>query len=190
MPSDSGTAHPPERIDSGAAILRRWRRDDLDACTDAVLASREHLMEWLPWAANVSREGQAEFLEKAERLWESGAEYQYAMIVSGAIAGAIALHRRIGPDGLEIGYWVHVGHTRQGLATAGSAAATTAAFALPGIERVQIVHDEMNVASARVPAKLGFEIVARRRLEHKPLGGIGNGVVWEVTRGKWRAAAP
>jgi RimJ/RimL family protein N-acetyltransferase len=54
---------------------------------------------------------------------------------------------------------------------------------------VQIIHDEMNVASARVPARLGFEIVRRRELEHKPLGGTGNGVVWEVTRGKWRATA-
>ena len=58
---------------------------------------------------------------------------------------------RIGPGGLEIGYWVHRACTRRGLATAASAALVEAAFGLPGVDRIEIVHDELNVASAGVP---------------------------------------
>src|SRR6266571_2216062 len=76
--------------------------------------------------------------------------------------GGRGLMPRTGPGGLEIGYWVDAGHLRQGLATAAAAALVEAAFALPGIDRVEIVHDDANVASSGVPRKLGFAQVERR----------------------------
>ena len=66
---------------------------------------------------------------------------------------------RIGDGGLEIGYWVHPGFTGRGVATAAAAALTEAALALPGIDRVEIHHDILNLASGRVPAKLGYDCV-------------------------------
>ena len=118
----------------------------------------------------------------------SGAAFNYAMLVDETIAGSIGLMARIGPGGLEIGYWVHQAYTRRGLATAGSAALVEQAFALPGIERVQIVHDELNFRGG-VPRKLGFTEIGRRPLDHQPLGGTGIGVVWELTRAEWRGTA-
>jgi len=162
---------PPERIDSGPAILRRWQRSDLDPVYEALLETREHLTPWLPWAAEVSREGQREFLEQAVLNWESGDAFGYAMIIDGLIAGSIGLHRRSGPGELEIGYWVHAAHTRHGLASAAAAALTDAAFGLPGTERVEIVVNEKNVASLGVPRKLGFEIAGRREASWRERGG-------------------
>ncbi len=63
---------------------------------------------------------------------------------------------RRGPGGLEIGYWVARDRTGRGMATAAAAALTEAAFGLPGIERVEIVHDLNNAASGQVPRKLGY----------------------------------
>ena len=183
-------SRPPEVIDAGPAVLRRWRMADLAASCDAVFASLEHLRPWMPWAADFSRAGQAEFLAGCERDWESGAAFNYAMLVDGTIAGSIGLMARIGPGGLEIGYWVHQAYTRRGLATAGSAALVDQAFAIPGIERVQIMHDELNVASGGVPRKLGFTEIGRRPLDHHPLGGTGIGVVWELTRIEWQGTPP
>jgi len=183
-------SRPPEVIDAGPAVLRRWRMADLAASCDAVFASLEHLRPWMPWAADFSRAGQAEFLAGCERDWESGAAFNYAMLVDGAIAGSIGLMARIGPGGLEIGYWVHQAYTRRGLATAGSAALVEQAFAIPGIERVQIMHDELNIASGGVPRKLGFTEIGRRPLDHQPLGGTGIGVVWELTRAEWQGTPP
>ncbi len=184
---DEGTSsRPPEIIDAGPAVLRRWRAADLEAACEAVLASLEHLRPWMPWAADFSRASQAEFLAGSERDWESGVAYDYALLVDGAIAGSAGLMACIGPGGLEIGYWVHQAYTRRGLATAASAALTEQAFALPGIDRVQIVHDKMNVASGGVPRKLGFREIGPRLLQERPPGGTGMGVAWEVTRGEWR----
>jgi ribosomal-protein-serine acetyltransferase len=179
---------PPELIDADPVLLRRWRVDDLDAACEAVLSSLDHLRPWMPWAVEFSRESQAEFLAGCERDWESGAAYNYAMIVDGEVAGSTGLMARIGPGGLEIGYWVRQACARRGLATAAAAALVSQAFTLPGIDRVQIIHDELNVASGGVPRKLGFAEIRRRPLDEKPLGGTGIGVVWEITRTQWRAA--
>jgi len=189
MHIDAGPCRPAEVIDAGPVILRRWRVADLQASCEAVYASLEHLRPWMPWAVDFSRASQAEFLYGCERDWESGAACNYAVLVDGAIAGSAGLMARIGPGGLEIGYWVHPAYTRRGLATAASAALTGQAFALPGVGHVQIVHDELNVASGGIPRKLGFTEIGRRPLDHKPLGGTGIGVVWEVTRAQWQGAA-
>ena len=50
------------------------------------------------------------------------------------------------------------------------------------MDRIEIVHDELNVASAGVPRKLGFTEVARRPLDPPPPAGTGIGVVWRLVR--------
>jgi ribosomal-protein-serine acetyltransferase len=186
----SHPSRPAELIDAGPVLLRRWHSADLDASCQAVLSSLEHLRPWMPWAADFSRTAQAEFLAGSERDWESGATFNYAMLVDGEIAGSIGLMARLGPGALEIGYWVGQAYTRRGLATAATAALVQEAFTLPGVDRVQIVHDELNVASGGVPRKLGFTQIERRPLDHKPPGGTGMGVVWEITRAQWEDAGP
>jgi ribosomal-protein-serine acetyltransferase len=176
------TERPDEVIELGLVTLRRYREDDLDALMQAVSESEDHLRPWLPWVAGHSRRSEAEFLAQATQDWEAGTVYNYAMITEGALAGGIALMARIGPGGLEIGYWVHRAWTRRGLATAASAALVDQAFRLPGVDRVEIVHDERNVASAGVPRKLGFTEVGRRSLDLPPPAGTGVGVVWRLVR--------
>ena len=166
----------------GPVTLRRHREDDLDAVFAAVTESLDHLRPWMPWAAGYTRQSAAEFVATSARSWADGSEYGYAIIADGVLAGGCGLMDRIGPGGLEIGYWVHRAWTRRGLATAASAALVQAAFGLPGVDRVEIVHDELNVASAGVPRKLGFTVVERRPLDLPPAAGTGVGVVWRLTR--------
>jgi ribosomal-protein-serine acetyltransferase len=173
---------PDAVIDLGPVTLRRFGEDDVDAVFRAVTESLDHLTPWMPWAANYTRRSAAEFVAKSVRDWADGSEYGYAIITDGALAGSIGLMARIGPGGLEIGYWVHRAYTRRGLATAASAALVEQAFRLPGVDWVEIMHDELNVASAGVPRKLGFTEVARRPLELTTPAGTGVGVVWRLTR--------
>jgi ribosomal-protein-serine acetyltransferase len=173
---------PDEVIEYGPLTLRRYRDDDLDDLVRAVTESEDHLRGWLPWVAGHSVESEAAFLAQSARDWESGTAYNYAIRTEGALAGGIGLMARIGPGGLEIGYWVHRDFTRRGLATAASAALVGQAFRLPGVDRVEIVHDELNVASGGVPRKLGFTEVGRRPIEPRPPQGTGVGVVWRLAR--------
>jgi hypothetical protein len=47
MRQENNLGRPPDVIDAGPAILRRWRPDDLGAAADAVQASLEHLRPWM-----------------------------------------------------------------------------------------------------------------------------------------------
>ncbi len=173
---------PEAVIEHAPVTLRRYRAEDVDVLFQAVIESLDHLRPWLPWAADYSRESAEEFLARSVADWDSGTAYNYAIMADGVLAGGIGLMARIGPGGLEIGYWVRREYARRGLATAASAALVEQAFRLPGVNRVEIVHDELNVASAGVPRKLGFTEAERRPLDLRPPEGTGVGVVWRLTK--------
>ena len=175
-------ARPDEVIDRGPVRLRRYREDDLDAVFQAVTDSLDHLRPWMPWAAGYTRQTAWEFLTASALRWDDGSEFNYVIVTEGTLAGGCGLMSRVGPGGLEIGYWVRQGYTRRGLATAASAALVEQAFRLPGVERVEIVTDELNLASAGVPQKLGFTQAGRRPLDPPPAAGTGLGVVWRLAR--------
>jgi RimJ/RimL family protein N-acetyltransferase len=173
---------PNETLVHGPAMLRRWQPDDAEAAYIAVVESLDHLRPWMPWTAGYSREAAAGFIAGCELDWQTGAAYNYAITRDGHIAGSCGLMARIGPGGLEIGYWVHKAYVRGGLATAAAAALTDEAFRLPGIDRVEIVHDELNGPSEGIPRKLGFAEAGQRVLDPPPAAGTGIGVVWRMTR--------
>jgi ribosomal-protein-serine acetyltransferase len=174
------TSRPPEILDAPPATLRRWRIDDLDEAFQATWDSHDHLRPWMPWAEIISREGTRSFLVESLTGWDNGTEFNYAITVDDRIVGSAGLMTRRGPGGLEIGYWVHHAYTRRGLATAAARALTEAAFALPGITHVEIVHDELNVASGAVPRKLGYTRVGTCQMDNPPSAGTGIGVVWRI----------
>ena len=168
MSGQGNEARPDELIEHGPVTLRRYREEDVDAVFAAVTASLDHLRPWMPWAAEYSR--------------QSAEEYNYAILAAGTLAGSTGLMARIGPGGLEIGYWVHRDWTRRGLATAAAAALVDQAFRLPGVDRIEIVHDELNLASGKIPRKLGFTEIERRPLDPPPAAGTGFGVVWRLLK--------
>ncbi len=100
------------------------------------------------------------------------------------------MHRRLGPGGLEIGYWIHVDYLRCGLATLASALSTDAAFERPEIDRVQIRHDKANLRSGGVPSKLGFTLVQEVADGIEAPGEVGVSCHWQITRQEWEPRAP
>lgn len=153
---------------------------------EAVTESIEHLRPWMPWIADepVTVEQRRERVSGWRAQWDEG-DRVYGMFVGEAAVGGCGLHARIGPGGLEIGYWVRVGRTGRGYATEASRLLTDIAFATPGIERVEIRHDATNAASSRVPAKLGYLRVDD--LHRPPVAPAETGVdhVWRMTRAAW-----
>jgi len=178
-------ASPPETLRHGQVSLRRWRRDDAAALLAAVIESQEQLWPWMPWAADYDADRAAEFLSECDAQWVSGSAFAYAIVVGGHIVGSAGLHNRVGDGGLEIGYWVHGDWTGRGIATDAAAALTDAALELPGIDRVEIYHDAANLASGRIPAKLGYARLGERPprdLGPAAPGDAGIDVVWQFTR--------
>src|SRR5712691_4555251 len=176
---------PREILTHGPVTLRRWQAGDADRLCLAVIESLDQLRPWMPWAAGYGPDSAAEFLRQSEQDWETGKAFNYAITVPGSeVAGGCGLMAKAGQRGLEIGYWVHSGHARRGLATAAAAALTAQGLALSGIDWIEIVHDEGNAASGRIPRKLGFiEVERRAHPPEQPDAAAGAiDVVWRLTR--------
>jgi ribosomal-protein-serine acetyltransferase len=164
-----------------ALELRRWLQEDAPALNRAVHASLDELRPWMPWAAGEPRpvEARAEVIREWERDDSTDA---FGIFLDGELAGACGLHRRIGEGGLEAGYWVRSDLTGRGLGTEAARRLCEIAFSDPGVDRVEIHHDRANVASGRIPAKLGFELVAENRHAPEAPGEEGVELVWRLTR--------
>lgn len=177
----------PELIEDGDLILRRWRVADADVQEAAVIANLDHLRPWMPWAAAEPRGPLARrgMLSRWERDWTAGGDVALAVLLDGEVAGSCGFHRRRGPRALEIGYWIAAGRLRQGLGTRVAALLTDAAFAIPGIDRVEIHHDRANLASAGIPRRLGYRRTAERADRVKAPGEVGIDCTWTIRREEW-----
>ena len=180
---------PPAHMSGGDVVLRRWRADEADTLFALVAASLEHIRPWMPWAkGNYSLLSAKTFLADEPVGWATGADLAFALLTAdGVHAGAAGMHRRIGPGGIEIGYWLHPAYTGQGLATQAASLLTGAAFELPDVDRVEIHHDAANDRSAAIPKRLGFVEISRAPREKQMPAEVGVEVIWRMTREAWRA---
>ncbi|HET8953262.1 MAG TPA: GNAT family N-acetyltransferase [Solirubrobacteraceae bacterium] len=172
-----------------AVEIRHWRVEDAEAQARAIAESLDHLMPWMPWAAGEPKplEARVAMLREWEAERVAGTGEYFAVWLDGTVVGSAGLHRRIGDGGLEIGYWIHPGYLRRGLATEVARQLCDRAFAEPDLDRVEIHHDRANVASGGVPAKLGFELVGDERRTPEAPGEEGVERVWRLSREAWTA---
>lgn len=171
-------------------VVRPWTEEDAEAMNVAVTASLEHLRPWMPWVAQEPKT----LAERREtiRTWErerlAGGQEAYAVELDGEIVGAIGLHHRIGPGGLEMGYWTRVDQAGRGIMTAAVRELCDRAFARGSIDRLEIHHDVANVASGRVSAKAGFTHVEDRPPDREAApADSGTERIWRLTRAQWTA---
>jgi len=182
---------PAPRVEAGWLLLRRPQPGDSKALFDAVVASADHLRPWMPWAAAYTEERARDFVDRnaAKPGNPPVPEASYlAWDSDGCLLGACGLHARIGPGGLEIGYWVDVRRTRRGVATLAAAALSELAVSTPGVLVVEIHHDQANQASATIPARLGYELVAKVDKEPEAPGEVGVELQWRMKRSDWPAS--
>ncbi len=177
----------PASIGSGRLHLRTWRRSDAESLARVVATSLEHLRPWMPWVEDepLSSAQRVELFDTWERGRLNGGDAFYAVVLDGELVGGCGLHRRIGPAGLEVGYWISASHVRGGLASGATVLLTSEAFAQPQVEVVEVHHDKSNVASAGVPRQLGFTLVSELPDEIVAPGEVGIELVWRMRRGDW-----
>ena len=149
---------PPEVVNAGPVVLRRWQAAWAPALLAAVRASLPQLQAYMAWASDdYSIDSARKFLDEAARSWEEGTEFSYAMRApDGQVVGASSLMTRMGPGVLEIGYWVHSAFTGRGLATAATVALTQVALSMEDVQAAVIRHDAANLSSGRVAERAGY----------------------------------
>jgi ribosomal-protein-serine acetyltransferase len=189
--SDTPDERLPERVDTPRLVLRRWRHDEAAALSAGVTASLDQLRPWMPWAKfePLTPAERVDLIEGWTRGWEQSRDVVFGVYLDGEVVGVSGLHRRSGPGTLDIGYWIHVDHVRHGYATELTAALTTAAFEVDGIEVVHVQTDEANEASAAVPAKLGFSRAQIIEREPEAPAESGRLIDWTMTPDIWATRA-
>ena len=135
-----------DHLRSDRITLRRWQTDDAPALAEAIGASIDHLRPWMPWIAAepLAVSARQAWIEQINAEWADGGAVILGVFLGDLIAGGAGLHRRGEPDTLDIGYWIHVDHLRQGIAREASAMLTDAAFEMGDINAVVIHHDRAN----------------------------------------------
>jgi len=180
-PPGATILRPPAREALGGLALERWRPEDEPALFDAISQSIGHLRPWMVFAADHTHESVERFLSGSEEGWRQGSRFEYALRnPRGEILGSAGLMGRIGPGGLEIGYWVHAAHIRRGVASLAAALLSEMALALDTVEHVEIHHDEANLASGAVPARLGFRELGSFAAERRAPADIGRDIRWRM----------
>ena len=181
---------PAYRIHTPRLVIRCWEPADAPLLKAAIDASREHLLPWMPWAAGEpqSLEQQVGVMRHFRGQFDLDQDYVYGILNRDetAVLGGSGLHTRVGNKALMIGYWIHVDHINQGLATETSAALTRVAFEVNGVNRVEIHCDPNNVRSAAVPRKLGYlhEATLRHRTRTTD-GAPRDTMIWTILRDEY-----
>jgi len=176
----------PDRVNvpsRSELTIRARQRQDAPALHAAIAASAAHLRPWMAWADDaLSLEERVGWIDdrEAERL--RGGDALYGIFAGPQVAGGCGLHRRRGPDVLEIGYWLHIAFTRRGIATEAAQALARVALVQPGIRAVEIHHDRANVASAAVPRRLDFRFAGEQPDEKAAPAEVGVDCTWRLSR--------
>jgi ribosomal-protein-serine acetyltransferase len=181
---------PADLVPAEQIVVRRWRVQDVPRLHAAVIESLDHLRPWMPWIAKepLTLAQRAELVAGWAPLWDAG-DRMCGLFAGDEVVGGCGLHERIGPGGQEIGYWVRIGRTGRGYATAAARALVDMAFAMPKVTHVEIHHDVANPASGRVPEKLGFVHVRDEAHAIEAPGETGTQRIWRLERSDWPARA-
>lgn len=147
----------------------------------------------MPWIAEepLSLDDRLGLLRLFRARFDGDDDYIYAIFDRDQkqVLGGTGLHKRVGPDAFEIGYWIRPERARQGLITESTAALVRVAFEVHGAQRVEIHCAPTNVASAGVPRKLLFIHDATLRARTRTPGGAPRDtMVWSMLKGELAAS--
>lgn len=157
-------------IHAEGLTFRSFRDSDAADFACAVRESVETVGRWMPWCTATFSEEQALawFRQcRARKRNKTGVELGVFCAQTGALLGGAGL------NGIQrqyllcnLGYWVRQTAQRQGIALRTVRALVPYAFDVLGLQRVEIVVAQGNVASEAVARKYGahFEGMARNRM--------------------------
>ena len=152
--------------DAALVTLRPLRISDTLEVTRAVQESLSELKVFMPWAHGVqSLNAELERRITTQADYWGGRDMNMGLFVSGALVACCGLHYRVplNPAGIECGYWTRTSQARRGWATLALQMMALYAFDQLDCDRVQVQHNELNLASRRVIAKVGFVLEASLR---------------------------
>jgi ribosomal-protein-serine acetyltransferase len=169
--------------------LALFERDDVEALHALVVAHRDHLAAWMPWAQAPTPEGTRGFVEgRALRRSPRPTGSRPAIWWRGRLVGAIGIHGvQREPLRGSIGYWLAADAQGPRARDARRAGAGREGVRRPRYERLDIRADVANARSRAVPERLGFTFEGVLRREFFDGRRYVDQAVYGLLRDEWRA---
>jgi len=150
---------PPTLISNDHVTLRRYQPDDAELLFEAATESSTEVYPFLEWChPDYQIEESHNWIALVYQKWMKGEWFDFAILDTNT-------HRFLGGCGLNdirlpqytanLGYWVRSSATRRGIATEATRLLAKFGFEHLGLQRVEIVVAEENLASARVAENCG-----------------------------------
>lgn len=164
------------QIDTPRLRLKILELADAKAVQHLLATNKQYMLPYISWAKNEPQSVTEK--ENKIREWKSdfyrGNKYIYGVFnrLENKLVGLFFLFTRQGEDILEIGYVIDYQQTGKAYATEGCYALTKLCFEKIEIEKVVIICSMNNIASAKIPKKLGYTMEYTLRNIHKD--GDGN----------------
>jgi RimJ/RimL family protein N-acetyltransferase len=183
---------PAYRIVTPRLVIRCWSPADASAAKRAIDSSLGELKPWLPWAAAEPQPVQSKIeLFRTFRGWfDLGQDFLYGIFDprEAEVLGGTGLHRSVGQEAREIGYWIATSHAGKGLATEAVSALCRIGFELDALDRIEIHCDPDNARSVAIPARLGFVHEATLRRRHPGDHPRDRTMVWTLLHEEYEAS--
>jgi len=152
----------PYRIETQRLNLRALGPEDVDQLHAVVPRNKAHLVTALPWASAepLSYEDRIDRLRQVRANFDLSLDFQLGIFERStqSYIGGTGLHPRVGPQTLEIGYWISADRQGNGLITEAVTALVSVAFEAMGARRLEIRCSPQNSRSRAIPERLGFHL--------------------------------
>ncbi|HQT99167.1 MAG TPA: GNAT family protein [Acidimicrobiales bacterium] len=172
--------------------MRAMSLTDVDGAFEAVTESVDEVRRWLWWAQGpLDEDSYHDFVRAQSEKFVNDVEWRYYVIdrFDNHLVGGGSINPAHSTDtqSASVGYWIRTSCTKRQFATQAASLLTDAAFTyLTEIAEVEISMDVANVASARIPAKLGFSLRGEFDRAIRAPGHTGRGFIWSLSRAAWR----
>lgn len=177
-------ANPAYEIETERLLVRCYAPTDAPTLGTLLDGSREHLLRSAMHFVKEPNDVDS-VLARVRRFragFDQGTDLVYGIFArSGELLGGTGLHPRIGPDAIEIGYWLGGQHEGHGYVGEAAAALARVAIELHGIRRVEIRCIASNARSANVARRLGCTLdgTLRARLVGAD-GTLADAMIWSL----------
>ena len=157
----------PYKIVSDRLIIRCYEPADVWMLNESVNRSQAHLLPYMSWAVDgpFDLQHHVNYISTTRSRFDRDEDYTMGIFLkdSGLFIGGGGLHKRVGPNAIEIGYWIDVNYIKNAYATELTKALAKVAFDILGIQRVVITIHEKNEWSKKIPINLGWKYEGTER---------------------------
>ena len=152
----------PYRIETARLNLSALGPEHVDQLQEVLPRNKTHLAATMPWAhaEPLSYEQRIELLRQMRGNFDLGLDFVLGIFdqSTNRYIGGTGLHPRIGPQALEIGYWIAFDYQGKGLVTEAVTALVSVALEAMAARRLEIRCSPNNSRSRAIPERLGFHL--------------------------------